>query len=281
MNSKYLPIGSVCTLKGRDGKFMIIGLYSTVYNNGITVYDYKACTYPYGTTLQDQFISFNHDDIENVDFKGYMNEDADKLFMVLQNKLSGTLFHEVSLEQEVPSFSNIEFDENGYVVKAESSTPSSNPFVNNVEIEKPQTATSIFQNIRFDENGTVISADKVDENGDVESQNLESETSNAMATNNVEENQVATANQSAEEEYEFDENGTVIAVKTKDAPTDANNLDSEEYQFDENGVVIAVNGKIDSKDNDSNDTTDNSSESPVGDIEYEFDENGVIIGIKS
>ena len=53
MIDKYLPIGTVCTLKGNNKKVMVIGFFSVEYNGNIKMYDYQGCSYPEGILLKN------------------------------------------------------------------------------------------------------------------------------------------------------------------------------------------------------------------------------------
>ena len=219
MNEKYLPIGSICTLKGKNKKVMISGYYSMSFNGNIKIYDYMGCFYPEGTLNGDQSVSFNHSDIEKVDFVGYKNEDCEKFLKMLNN---------VSDEKSEPvvtsskDYSKLVFDENGVVVMAE-------PANNNVEYE-------------FDEEGTVIGVnnpfhqeyepkeEETKDNWDILKDYEDTETPEEELVN------------SSLNKIEFDENGVVIGVSGWENQEPSN----EQYTFDENGVVVGVNGQSNS-----------------------------------
>lgn len=195
MNSKYLPIGSVCTVKGKNKKVMIIGYYGVEFNGNLKIKDYLGCVYPEGMLLPEQTMTFNHVDIEKVDFLGYKNEDEQK-FMTKFNELTGNVrddveeaaeFHKKndmiltssksyqkllfdengvvmiaeSIKEEPKVESNIQFDRDGYVVSVGDNKKVSNPFYREYESKSSNENNepknwSIFNNIIFDENGTVM-----------------------------------------------------------------------------------------------------------------------------
>ena len=93
MESKYLPIGSVCTIKGKSRKVMITGYYSIKFNGNLRINDYKGCIYPEGLLISDQTCSFNHSDIEKVDFVGYKNEDQE----IFQKKKKQLNFMQITI----------------------------------------------------------------------------------------------------------------------------------------------------------------------------------------
>ena len=77
MKNKYLPIGSIVLLKEGKKRIMITGYYVTnVYDNKI--YDYSACIYPEGIVDNKTIILFNHEDISNIIFTGYSDEEEKK-----------------------------------------------------------------------------------------------------------------------------------------------------------------------------------------------------------
>lgn len=72
---KHMPIGSVVTLKGSSVLKMIIGFN---YEVSEQVYDYLACTYPFGIDNHNLPITFNHDQIERVYHIGFINNQERK-----------------------------------------------------------------------------------------------------------------------------------------------------------------------------------------------------------
>ena len=71
MNIENLfPIGTVVTVKEANKSMMIIGILP---ENGGKRYDYIAVLYPEGYLTEKQIYLFNHDDIEKVEYLGYMN----------------------------------------------------------------------------------------------------------------------------------------------------------------------------------------------------------------
>lgn len=68
MKEKYLPIGTVVTLKDATKKIMIIGYLPMTKDN--QMFDYSACTYPEGVITSDKTLAFNHSQIDKIDFIG-------------------------------------------------------------------------------------------------------------------------------------------------------------------------------------------------------------------
>ncbi len=180
---KYLPIGTVCTIKNHQKKVMIVGVFSIEYNGTVKMYDYKGCDYPEGLLLSNKIQSFNHSDIENIVYMGY----KDEFYETFNHNITkqNQPVDSSSLEKK-PFAANIQFDENGVVVydpiettnykstvgnaiqapvQMEKANNVSNPFVpvQNVQSTQPNEDSknwSIFKNIQFDENGVVISAEE-------------------------------------------------------------------------------------------------------------------------
>lgn len=74
MENKYLPLGSVVLLNGGEKTVMIYGRMQISVADGQT-YDYVACLYPEGNIGDAYTYLFNHDQIREVLFKGYENDD--------------------------------------------------------------------------------------------------------------------------------------------------------------------------------------------------------------
>ena len=74
MKKEYLPIGSVVLLKGAKQKLMITGFY--IKAEGVdTIFDYSGCLYPEGIISSQENGVFNHDQIEQVFFRGYQDDE--------------------------------------------------------------------------------------------------------------------------------------------------------------------------------------------------------------
>ena len=86
-DGKYLTIGSVVILKGAKKKVMITGYLSVSPETGDKVFDYSGCPYPEGFLNYNQVCVFNHDQIEKIFFKGYVNEEE----IFFKTKLKETL----------------------------------------------------------------------------------------------------------------------------------------------------------------------------------------------
>ena len=74
IQEELLPIGSVVKFKDWDQALMI---YGRMQNDSKTLkrWDYVACFYPHGNLTKDSNIFFNHKDISELLFKGYVNDE--------------------------------------------------------------------------------------------------------------------------------------------------------------------------------------------------------------
>ena len=77
MKNKYLPIGSIVLLKEGKKRIMITGYYVTNVSDN-KIYDYSACIYPEVIVYNKTIILFNHEDISNIIFTGYSDEEEKK-----------------------------------------------------------------------------------------------------------------------------------------------------------------------------------------------------------
>lgn len=69
-----LPVGSVVLLRGASKRLMIIGILQIKQSEG-RMFDYLAVPYPEGYLGEDSNFLFNHEDINDVVFRGYENPD--------------------------------------------------------------------------------------------------------------------------------------------------------------------------------------------------------------
>ncbi len=76
----YLPLGSIVKLKNGKKKVMISGFCLTASNGKL--YDYCGYLYPEGVIGNNKIGMFDHDQIEEVIFMGY-SDDEDKAFKEL------------------------------------------------------------------------------------------------------------------------------------------------------------------------------------------------------
>lgn len=109
MKDKYLPLGTVCMLKGGTKALMIIGYCPQAVGNSETeekMYDYVACLYPEGIISSDQNLVFNHDQIDHIVREVNVEPETDdflkKLRVVMFAVENGTLdINKISQEMQV------------------------------------------------------------------------------------------------------------------------------------------------------------------------------------
>lgn len=82
-----LPIGSVVTLEEGKKSLIIVGVMQKDIEGDI--YDYIACVYPEGYINSEMFFLFNHEDIKEVRFVGYIDAESQAYMQML--KESGVL----------------------------------------------------------------------------------------------------------------------------------------------------------------------------------------------
>lgn len=81
-----LPIGTVVKVKSVEQKLMIIGVLQIGKAVQDKTFDYVAVPYPEGLHDYRLNIGFDHDDIENVVFRGYEDNER-KAFIILISAL--------------------------------------------------------------------------------------------------------------------------------------------------------------------------------------------------
>ncbi|MCM1158059.1 MAG: DUF4176 domain-containing protein [Bacteroidales bacterium] len=73
-----LPIGTVVLLKEAKKPLMIFGIKQMAVENPDEEYDYIGVLYPEGNMGANYQYLFNHDDIQEIYFKGYETEERKK-----------------------------------------------------------------------------------------------------------------------------------------------------------------------------------------------------------
>jgi len=274
---KYLPIGSVCTLKGKNKKVMITGFYSIEFNGNLKINDYCGCTYPEGFLLPELNCTFNHDDIETIDFVGYENSDQKKFNKLLKNLNSDNEFDKESYElnekddwilQSSESYSKLLFDENGVVVLAE-----------------PVVEKKIDNSYKFDENGIVVKDMKnlnnpfYKEYNYTETDTIVNSDNNIFNSNGFDKSDNVVSELEKQKGFlnkiEFDENGVVISANME--PSQDNSYAN--YRFDENGVLISIGEEEKEEEIPPIGPGLPGYVEPKKESNYRFDENGVLISV--
>lgn len=92
MYQQLLPIGSIVKLKEAERRVMIYGILQQTPEDEI--FDYVGVPYPEGYTTVMTKVAFQHSDIETVEFRGYEDEEREKLMVCLElmqlNEKAGT-----------------------------------------------------------------------------------------------------------------------------------------------------------------------------------------------
>ena len=111
----YLPIGSVVILEKGEKPIMICGRKQIHTDTGES-YDYAAYLYPEGKLTEDFNYLFNHEQIAELLFKGYVNEDEKELLALIEkveseNKTESEIEEELSklIEEIVTKYGDEEF----------------------------------------------------------------------------------------------------------------------------------------------------------------------------
>ena len=95
---EYLPIGSVVILENGKAPIMIYGrMQFHVKSNDM--FDYIACLYPEGNLSSEYTYLFNHEQIAEILFTGYVNED-EKRFLGVIEELEKEMSGEETMVQE-------------------------------------------------------------------------------------------------------------------------------------------------------------------------------------
>ncbi len=75
IGEKYLPIGTIVLLRNAEKKVMITGFASMSPETGERVFDYSGCPYPEGFLNYNEVCVFDHSQISNVIYRGYVDEE--------------------------------------------------------------------------------------------------------------------------------------------------------------------------------------------------------------
>jgi hypothetical protein len=79
----FLPLGSIVILENGEKKIMIYGRKQIATANGER-FDYVACLYPEGNIGDEYTYLFNHSDIREVVFRGYVDSENDEFLKYLE-----------------------------------------------------------------------------------------------------------------------------------------------------------------------------------------------------
>lgn len=93
-----LPIGSIVRLKNGDVKLMILNRAPLYNKNGsIGYFDYSACIYPTGK-VEEQAYFFNRENIEEVFFEGYVDEQEELFREKYKEKMKDINYPKFSID---------------------------------------------------------------------------------------------------------------------------------------------------------------------------------------
>ncbi len=85
---KIHAIGTVVRVGVSEELLMIISRYPMTIKNGVEGYfDYEACEYPIGVVVNENPRMFNHDEITEVLFEGFVNQMEKNLTKFYQENL--------------------------------------------------------------------------------------------------------------------------------------------------------------------------------------------------
>ena len=94
-----LPIGSVVRLTNGNVKLMVINRAPLYNKNGVIGYfDYSACVYPQGKT-ENHVYFFNRENIEEVYFEGYKDEQEELFQEKYEENLEGVSYPKFSIDE--------------------------------------------------------------------------------------------------------------------------------------------------------------------------------------
>lgn len=85
---ELLPIGSIVLLKGGKKRLMIFGIKQTDNENGIE-YDYIGVMYPEGNVGEAGQYLFNHENISEIFFRGFEDEEREEFLNALADFYEG------------------------------------------------------------------------------------------------------------------------------------------------------------------------------------------------
>lgn len=87
-----LPVGSVVLLKHARKKIVIMGILQIKASpqDPASTYDYMGVPFPEGYMGRESCLLFNHQDIEEVIFSGYVNEERNIFISAIQSLIDGT-----------------------------------------------------------------------------------------------------------------------------------------------------------------------------------------------
>ncbi|MCQ2509339.1 MAG: DUF4176 domain-containing protein [Lachnospiraceae bacterium] len=86
--NNLLPIGTIVLLKDGEKRLMISGIMQSDASGNGANYDYLGVLYPEGHIGEQFQYLFNHEDIEEVIFRGYEDEERAEFLRKLESVLN-------------------------------------------------------------------------------------------------------------------------------------------------------------------------------------------------
>lgn len=109
MDKEFLPLGTVCLLKGAKKKIMVTGFCVKGNETGDKVFDYLGCLYPEGIISSDQNLLFDNEQIAEIYFKGYESEEDKEFKRKINEVLKEQALSEIeTLDDEISEPVNAE-----------------------------------------------------------------------------------------------------------------------------------------------------------------------------
>ena len=112
MEKEFLPVGSVVLLKGGTKRVMITGFCSVDNDDQSKMYDYTGCLYPEGIINSNEICLFNNDQIDNVFFKGFEDEEEIAFKKTLNETVNLFLGNEEIVLDSIPEEPSLSFEIN-------------------------------------------------------------------------------------------------------------------------------------------------------------------------
>lgn len=87
VGEKYLPLGTVVLLKDATKRVMITGFASVSPDTGERIFDYSGCVFPEGFMSYNEVCVFDHNQIQEVFYKGLVDEEEKAFKEQLKQKI--------------------------------------------------------------------------------------------------------------------------------------------------------------------------------------------------
>lgn len=85
MLKEFYPVGSVVRLKNGTKRIMICGRLQ-MRESDQKIFDYCACYYPEGILDPEELFLFQHEDIEEVCFTGFQDQEEEMIQRFIQTR---------------------------------------------------------------------------------------------------------------------------------------------------------------------------------------------------